>query len=190
MLDRNCIIDVEERRPRHVFVEPLIELHRAKEISIKVPATMGIERLQDKTNPHVKSFTTFQQKLEGIGLGDAEVLDGPVILGIMFLGRARFIKPEDLAVERTIFESMFPTIEYEYKKYCLRRGLSTTSQDLKYLNRRCDSLTLWSHVHYGCDFFVTADKKYLIPKLNFIKNILPTADAPGQISLALQTFEQ
>jgi hypothetical protein len=73
-------------------------------------------------------------------------------------------------LEEAIHKILHPNIPYSYKDFCHLKGVEV-SEDLSgdWKNAICDTQSMWCHIHYKGDIFVSGDKNYRkktkIPKL-------------------------
>jgi len=73
-----------------------------------------------------------------------------------------------IKLERKIHNILFPQIEFNYKEFCKKRNINLNNKSLnkKWLNVKCDVLSLWCHIYYNGDIFVTRDNNfYKVTKL-------------------------
>ena len=89
---------------------------------------------------------------------------------------------EELA--RQIHDVLFPLIDFAYAIYLSKNpGMDSNEAYYKWRNAKSDVFTLWSHIYYGGDVFVTTDKNFhkatKNPRLIALgaKEILTTQDA-------------
>lgn len=159
-LDINCIIDLEEGRPAAPFIQDLISLHKAEKINLRVTAISGAERQPDGTYPD--SFMTFKQKVAATGLDVLEIFPNLAYLGMAFVGLCYTVGEETAEFERQIHEILFPTIEFDYTEYCKRLGIDPAHDEVdpRWRNAKCDVLTMWGHIRFEGDIFVTSDENF------------------------------
>jgi hypothetical protein len=159
-LDMNCIVALEENRPEAPFLQQLISLHNAGSVNLRVTAISGAERRLDRV--YSENFAEFKQKIAAIGLEDIEIFPTLAYVGLAFLDFCILAGEEEIASERRIHEILFPTIEFDYSQYCKHRGIEAAGDivDPKWRNAKCDVLTLWGHINFGGDIFVTSDRNF------------------------------
>jgi len=74
-LDNNCIVDLEQNRPKVPYIKRLIQMHREGKINLRVVAISASERKPDDT--YVSHFNEFKERITAVGLGDVEILPTP-----------------------------------------------------------------------------------------------------------------
>jgi hypothetical protein len=65
-------------------------------------------------------------------------------------------------LECKIQQILFPKIQLEYRDYCEKHSLKLDDEKAwrTWANAKCDVLSLWSHIWYKGDIFVTRDNNY------------------------------
>lgn len=159
-LDHNCLIDIEEKREAAPFLKSIIALHNNTCIRIRV---LGIGASELKPNlQYASNFSEFQQKINNVGLEKIDILKPFGIIGITFWDWGLWAddKMENLA--ENIHEILFPKIEFSYKNYCEKRDIRIDENklDKKWVNVKCDVMSMWSHIYYNGDIFVTRDSNF------------------------------
>ncbi len=162
-LDTNCIIDLEENRPAATDLRALIKMHSAGDVQIAVVGISASENLPG--GGWAPSFDTFTAKVARAGLGAAKILKPLGVWGVTYWNWFLWSSDEMKAIALDIHNVLFPDSEYDHRKYCISRGITTGkgALDARWRNRRCDVLALWSHVYYHRDVFVTRDGNFLNP---------------------------
>lgn len=159
-LDSNCIIDLEQNNSTASHLEKLIQMHLCRVINLRVVAISGSERKRDHTYP--SNLKEFKQRISQIGLGDVEILPTPCYQGLSFEGYSIHSGEKSRELEREIQQVMFPTIEFDFMDFCKNRRLNLDNKKArqKWINAKCDVLTLWSHIQFKGDILVTKDKDF------------------------------
>jgi len=159
-LDQNCIIDLEENRSASSDIQRLIARHHSGAISLRLVAISASERQPGGT--YAQDFQEFKQKVAAVGLAGMEILLPPWYLGLTFLGQGLLASEAMADLEKQIHEVLFPDVPFEYQDYCASHGIdpSTDRRNPNWVNKRCDVLGLWSHIHHGGDIFVTSDTNF------------------------------
>lgn len=159
-LDNNCIIDLEKNNIYASPLKKLVEMHDDKKIILRVVAVSASEQKPDKT--YVSHINEFKHRLATIGLGNVEILPTILYLGLGFLGHSLFGGGKLAELEGKIQRILFPTIELEYSDFCKKRGLELDDKKAwhRWVNKKCDVLTLWSHIWYNGDIFITRDSNF------------------------------
>jgi hypothetical protein len=158
--DTNCIIDLEENRPAAPSVTALISLHNQQKIDVRVIAISASERKLNGT--YASNFAEFQQKIAAVGLQDVEILRPLGYWDIAFYDWCVRADDQIIEFERKIHKILFPQIDFDYRDFCNNKGINPNSGhiDHQWLNAKCDVLSMWCHIHYDGDIFVTSDRNF------------------------------
>jgi hypothetical protein len=149
-----------------------------------VVAISASERTPNGTR--LENFQEFQNFVASLGLGDAEILKPLGYWDVAFWDWMWSTKPRHVELERRIHDVLFPDAPFQYpayERYAAYQGEKSDVAARKWLNKKCDVLGLWSHIHHGADLFVTSDENFhkvtKKPKLEAIgaKYILRPAEA-------------
>jgi len=159
-LDTNCLIDVELGEGAAEDVKRLFAYHDAGRITIQVPAIAASERMQDGT--YALTFREFHRRIQKLAQREIELLRPPMYLGIVYLDWCILSDENMVAIEQKVHEILFPEIQFEWQVYAETHGISMESENLdpRWRNAKCDTLAIWSHIHYGGDIFVTRDRNF------------------------------
>jgi hypothetical protein len=156
-LDTNCIYDFEDSSwsdPR----ERLLELEHLGRVVLRVPAIAASERQRD--GGRIEDFEQFRERLARAGLAGVEILRPMGYSDLCYYDWFVWTSPEIEAEELRIHEILFPTIAFDVDKHC-------PAQDepgrLKWRNAKCDVQSMWCHIHYGGDIFITRDRNFHKP---------------------------
>lgn len=153
-LDTNCLIDLEQGRPRAAAVRELLAMAQAGLAEVAVVAISASER--QPTEEFSESFAEFQARLATIGLAEVEIL---MPLGYLDLTYVEWCLVGDDAMEdevKSIHSTLFPASPYDHPGED-----APLPEQRKWRNRRCDALAIWSHVYHHRDVFVTSDTNFL-----------------------------
>lgn len=157
-LDKNCVIDLEEERSAAGDVTRLVELNDSGRICVCLPAIMASEKLRDGT--YRSNFAGFVEWLHSLGLAHLKLLYPPMYLDITFFGRSVLADESD-DLERKIHAVLFPDIDFNFCDYCAARCIEpNTGPVAKWRNAKCDVLSMWCHIHYAGDVFVSSDENF------------------------------
>lgn len=151
------MIAVERREPQKEYVDRLVARHRAQLIDVAITTVSASEAL-----PVSKSFpmTTeqFTLRIKSVGLNDLTLLQGPAVWGLSHWGHSIY-PPQSFGEDRLkIWKALFPKISAEYP-VAIKGNLVSPRELSKWRNRWCDVHTLWTHIHYGREVFVTSNRK-------------------------------
>jgi hypothetical protein len=164
-LDNNCIIDLEQNREDAPQIRRLIQMHHNEEISLRVVAVSASELKQDKQT-HPKNFGEFVQRIQSAGLGDVEILPTLARWDLSFWDHCMWSGRWLEELEKEIQTVLFSEDEVEYGDFCQKYHCDEGAQEKldEWVRRKCDVLTLWSHIWYNGDIFVTRDDNFLKTK--------------------------
>jgi hypothetical protein len=156
-LDHNCLIALENNESQASYIKELLAMQDNNEVATRVVGIGASERL--KGGAYAANFNEFKSHLAAIGLAQLEILQPIMYWGITFWDWGIYADDQMVRLEREIHEVLFPNIEFDYVLFCQRQGFSPDSKevDRKWRNAKCDVLTMWSHIYYSGDIFVTAD---------------------------------
>jgi hypothetical protein len=159
-LDTNSIVDLEQNNEWAPYIRELVQMHKDRKIHLRIVAMSASERKPNRT--YSRNFDEFKKRINRIGLSDAEILKPICYWDVSFWDCCVWSDETTSKLEKDIHRVLFPTIEFEYAKYCKSQGLNEKNTDAykKWLNAKCDVLILWSHIWYKGDFFVTRDKRF------------------------------
>jgi hypothetical protein len=154
-LDTNCIIAMEESRPEASALKTLVERHRQGTLIVQITAIVAAERQRSGTP--LERFDDFRARIAALGLGEAVFLKPPMYVGLCFVDYCIVHGDEFLSQERAIHEVLFSSTPFEIDSSEHPVG---SKQWLRWLNAKCDVLTMWCHLHYGGGVFVSSDENF------------------------------
>lgn len=158
-LDHNCLIALEKDEPEAKAIKLLIPHHK-KTILLGVPAISASEwQLGDK---RISTFSEFNERILVLGVRGVEILRPLGYWDVCFWDWAIWGSEEDFELEKRIHRVLFPNIPFDYPEYCESRDITPNDQEMGrvWLNRKCDVLSMWSHIYYKGSVFVTSDRNY------------------------------
>ena len=151
-IDHNCIIDALQGTPAGMAV---LAASRSLSHTCFVVNAGASERLSDGTRP--EEYARFEELLRCAGLDHLPRLDPPFIWGVTFEKRSVFPEHKADVLAREIEDALFPDPMQMFL------GCSDdldSKAGLRILNRLCDILGMWCHIHYGNDIFCTSDRNF------------------------------
>jgi len=159
-LDTNVIIDLEESNEYAPDLAKLVEMNRKRRINLRITAASASERKPDQK--YASRLSEFQHRLAAIGLNGLEILPTICYADVSFFDYCLVGDGELSVLECKIQRILFPKIQLEYRNYCEKRSLKLSDEKAwhKWTNAKCDVLSLWSHIWYKGDIFVTRDNNY------------------------------
>ena len=138
----------------------LVEMNRKRRINLRITAASASERKPDQK--YASRLSEFQHRLAAIGLNGLEILPTICYADVSFFDYCLVGDGELSVLECKIQRILFPKIQLEYRNYCEKRSLKLSDEKAwhKWTNAKCDVLSLWSHIWYKGDIFVTRDNNY------------------------------
>ncbi|MCR6654677.1 MAG: hypothetical protein NVV63_02450 [Opitutus sp.] len=152
-LDTNCVFALEEERAEAVFIRRLLARCASGLATTQIAAIAAAERR--RCGEPIENFSEFQRRLDQLGFGAATILTPPAYVGIAFVDYCRIHSDEAEELERKIHDILFSSVPFEFVG-----GEMGTAAWKRWLNAKCDVLTMWCHLHYGGEVFVTADENF------------------------------
>jgi hypothetical protein len=157
-LDHNCLIALENNESEAPYIKELIAMHDDKKVAVRVVGIGASERLNGGT--YAANFDEFKKRIAAIGLAHVEILKPIGYFDITFWEWCVYGDEQTMQFERKIHEALFPDIDFDYQAFCQNHELdpsNSSKMGQQWRNKKCDVLTIWSHIFYGGDIFVTAD---------------------------------
>jgi hypothetical protein len=154
-LDTNCVFALEDERPEATNIRRLLARSLSGEATVQIAAIAAAER--NKSGRPIDNFSEFQMRLGRLSLGSAKVLLPPMYVGIAFADHCLLHGDETLAAEKRIHDVLFSSVPFEFDG---ARYSTASSEWRRWLNAKCDVLTMWCHLHHGGDVFVSSDKNF------------------------------
>lgn len=121
---------------------------------------------KNKDGSYPNTIDEFRQKVRAVGLGELELLKPMGYWGITFWDWcvwADGVGEPMVLLEEQLHKILFPEISFSHQEHCAKLGI-TPQKDFveeKWRNAKCDVLTIWSHIFYSNDVFVTNDRNFL-----------------------------
>jgi hypothetical protein len=161
-LDTNCLIALANSEPDAPAVRALADADNSAEAHVAVVAVSASERQKNRT--YLSDFTSFKTWLADLDLTHLEILRPIMYWGISFWDWCLWSDADMVKLERSIHDTLFPTMEFTWDDYCRAHCLDTKGPIApRWRNAKCDVQALWCHIHYGRDVFVTADNNFHAP---------------------------
>jgi hypothetical protein len=165
-LDTNCLIDLELGEGGVLHLRRLLTAHDANRITVGVSAAAASERLPDGL--FAPNFSGFQQRVSRLSTRPMDLLRPLCYLDISYLDWSILGDEQLVAQEEAIHQVLFPRIEFKWSDHAAKYGFdpeaatgTSQKESLRWRNRKCDTLAMWCHIHYGNDVFVTRDSNFL-----------------------------
>ncbi len=158
-VDTNCIVAIDENRPEARFVRALANAHKMGKADVAAVAISASEKQQ--SGAYMDSFKEFQERLTKLDLDHLNIVKPMTYWGIAFWDWSYYSSEDSIALEKRIHAILFPSIEFEWKEYCLAHGLDhRLPPNGKWRNCKCDVQAMWSHVNANREVFVTSDGNF------------------------------
>jgi len=160
-LDNTCIIDLEKNSEYASNIKNLISIHKEQKINLRVVAVSASELRKD--HKYYSNFNEFRKKITYLGLGNVTILPTLMRVGLSYVDYCLVSGRWLNELEKEIQTLLFPNVEMEYDDFCLKHNYKERSKEAwrKWANKKCDVLTLWSHIWYNGNIFVTRDDHFL-----------------------------
>lgn len=151
-LDHNCLIHLErggqvDNKIRASLSEPAYQCF---------VVNVGASEMQ-RFGVRPDNYSAFEELLQRIGIAHLPRLDPIGIWDVTFWDHCLYAGDADQALLSEIQAVLFPPTDAE------------SDGERKGLNRLCDALTMWCHIAYKNDVFMTTDKNFSkatrLPKL-------------------------
>ena len=162
--DHNLLIDLE-CNPGVPELRDLVGCHETGRITICVSGIGGSERLKGRI--YAENFSQFKDRVEKLSSRKFEILKPLGYWDITFYDWAIYVSDEgaDIQIEKKLHDVLFPETQYCWQDFAHENGLNPENDWnyknflwQKWRNRKCDVLTMWCHIYYGNDIFVTNDE--------------------------------
>jgi hypothetical protein len=166
-LDHNLLISLEEHGTTRDELRRLVSLHDGGTVTIRVSAIGASERLPGKT--YASSFSEFRKRVWALSKRQFEILKPPGYWNITFWDWC--VWAEEGSPERDLEEKIHNVLSAEIKfrwkdhaEACSLDPYEAVERQhkewQKWRNRKCDTLTMWCHIHYKGDILLTEDKDF------------------------------
>lgn len=158
-MDTNCLLSLKNRDGEYREVKELVDMCSTG-ATLHIPAIAASENQQGGTL--MRSFTDFQAFVAAVGCGKSELLYPMLYLDISYLDYAVLSDEKMESLERKIHDILFPKIPFLYPVYCTESGSvpNNGTIDRKWRRAKCDVQSIWCHIYYRNDIFVTQDKNF------------------------------
>jgi len=166
--DHNLLIDLEnDNGATGETLRQLVSFHDLGQITLRVSAIGASERLKGKT--YAPNFMAFQERVRRLSQREIEILKPLGYWGITYWDWCVWGgdgTPES-ELEQRIHSVLFPKTEFKWQNYAQAKGIDPNQptqahnpEFQKWRNHKCDVLTMWCHIQYKGDIFVTPDKHF------------------------------
>ena len=164
-IDTNCFIDIELQEGAFQDLGTLIVAHERGEIEIGISAIAASERYPG--NRIADDFSEFKGRVQALSNKEIDILKPISTWGVAYWNWFIWAGEEHVELESKIHSILFPNApetwvplsepsSEEEREYLFW----TDKNALKWRNRKCDTLAMWSHIHYSRDIFISRDKNF------------------------------
>lgn len=159
-LDHNCLINVANETEDGECIRQLIDTNHYTCFIVNI----GASEIREK-GVRPDRYDLFERFLEEIGLDHLERLNPVGVYDLTFYDQCIYAGEKDQELLNHIEEILFPIPLNELAED------ETFDSELgkKHINRLCDIHSMWCHINYGNDIFLTSDKNFMkktkVPKL-------------------------
>lgn len=151
-LDHNCLIDVEQRTREGLSVLNVVNSKRHQCFVVNIGASELRERGIRPDN-----YALFEQFLAGLDLIGLARLNPIGLIDISFIGYCVIASAEMVKLANDIENILFPnSIEQD----TLIDSPPYHPIGRKRLNQICDVYSMWCHIHYENEIFLTSDENF------------------------------
>jgi hypothetical protein len=162
-LDTNCIIDLAENRAAAKAVRALSVSSAEGRAQVAIVSVSASER--QPGDVYLENYNDFKARLTALQLEHLEILPTISYWDIGFWGVGMFGgTAEMVARERSIHETLFPTIPFSWTDFAALTGISSESvrvpEAKRWRNAFCDRQMFWAHDYHQRDVFVTSDDNF------------------------------
>ncbi len=149
---------MEKEESSAKYLNGLLSLHDECQLDVFVPAISGNEKLTNGV--YSSSIKQFVNRLQKLSNRKIEILKPIMYLNLCFLDYCILSSDELEKLDKEIHRILFPRIPYEWKDYAKNNGLGINDLSPKWVNPRCDVISMWCHIYYKNDIFITSDKNF------------------------------
>jgi hypothetical protein len=177
--DHNLLIELESSSGiTSEGLQCLVSLHDSGQITIRVSGIGASERRRGKT--YAPNFSAFRERVSKLSQREFEILRPLGYWGITYWDWCLWSGEETPLgeLDRKIHLVLFPRTEFSWQDYAKTQGVDpkqsiedNSPEWQKWRNRKCDVLTMWCHIYYTGDIFVTNDKRFLGSRRTALINI-------------------
>ena len=159
--DFNCVIALENGAPSAKYLSKLLSLHDQNKLDICVPAISGVEKLPD--GKYSTTLTDLINRLEKLSKKPIKILDTLAYFDMWFLGHGIFGNAELQKLDEEIHSILFPDVEYKLEDFAKTSNIYPDKTLSKWMNNRCDVISMWCHIYHKTDIFVSRDGNFFKP---------------------------
>lgn len=151
-LDHNCLIDIKNDTQEGQVLRRIISSSSHECFVVNI----GASELR-KRGIRPDTYHLFDKFLVNLGLKEVKRLNPMELIDITFIDFCIICSEEMVDLSKRIEEILFiQAIEEDV----LIDNPPYQPIGRKFLNRLCDTQSMWCHIHYGNEIFLTSDKNF------------------------------
>ncbi len=154
-LDTNCLIEYEHLDSASPALCRIIELGNEPHIQLQLSAIMAAEH--QASGKDIQNFQLFQSRIKTAGLSHVKLLRPMGIIGMTYLDWMLIVGEDMIESEGKIQKILFPNISQHANEFCT---VDDAPGRKRWRNAKCDVQTMWCHLHYDGDIFISRDKVF------------------------------
>ncbi len=193
--DHNCLIDLELNEGQAEALKFLVDKHNSEKINISVSAISASERLLGNT--YAQNFSEFKQRVSHLFQRQVIILKPITYYGVGYYDWCIYNDEGGplSQLEKKIHHVLFPNTKFKWSDHAHSNNVdpneASDNQDSiwqTWRNKKCDTLTMWCHIYYGNNIFVTMDKNFhkASKKTSLISLGAEQVMYPDEVSMPLQ----
>lgn len=148
-LDHNCIIHLIDETEEGRIIRSIVANENYKCFSVNIGASEMLRRGVFPDN-----YLSFDALLQKAGIHHLARLNPMAILDVTFWNHCVLADDKMIAEADKIKDILFSETK------SLQKQLTCDRNQQKERNRLCDIHSMWCHIHYGNDVFMTTDKNF------------------------------
>jgi hypothetical protein len=157
-LDFNCIISLENKDEFSNYLQSLVNLHDKDIVNLSVPAISASEKLLN--GEYVDNIQKFLDRIYKLSKRKFEVLRPRGIWGMTYWDYCVWDGEALIELEKKIHKVLFPKLPFAFTNYANLHHLNPDILTPKWRNPKCDVISMWCHIYYQKDIFVTNDDNF------------------------------
>jgi hypothetical protein len=157
-LDFNCLISLENNDSFASDLQKLVELHEKNVINLYVPAISANEK--QINGEYADSIEQFFERIDKLSKRRFEILKPIAIWNMGYWDYCIWYDDEMMDLVNKIHLILFPNLPVNHLDYAKIHDLDPEILSPKWRNPRCDVISLWCHIFYKNDIFITNDVNF------------------------------
>ncbi len=150
-LDHNCLIHLERETKEGNLIRKILNNKSCSCFVVNIGAS---ELLKQGIRPD--RYDLFEKFLQKLQIEKLTRLNPMILFDVSFFDRSIFADDAMKSLADKIYSILFEN----FKQIEISDVGINSKEGYKWLNRVCDAHSLWSHIHYKNDIFLTTDKNF------------------------------